>query len=1443
MPKFSLVFVLISWVFAGCLPEAKERAEGRRDFAEIRLDEGEEVVFGNGITKMVQPVTGYPLTVTVGKPDVFLLGSREVPLKARVKVAALDLSKLQRHARGSRGGMSTDRLRPAPDIRSAGLPERRAARELDNREGSSGKFSFLNSRHGLPTSVIRSLLVDTSHCLWISTTGGVSRFDGKHFSTYGTAQGMLSNDITAMLQDRNGDIWFGAYGGSLTRFDGSVFYQYRGKNNIIYSLAEDAEGHIWGGTKEGGTFSFHAGEFTYFGKAQGWPDMVNEILIDREGHKWLATNSGLYMDDGEYLYAIGIHGGCSAITMDHNRQIWFAIGGQLYSSDGKNVYAYQRDDGNRHAQIQDLVFDEDGNLWMGTSGEGVWVFDGTSFTHYGESDGLPELDVNSLVQDRDGGVWVGCKENVARYNGLGFSDLSTGEGLPFAQVSTLFMDSRERLWMSSVTDHGLACLDERMIRWYTARQGFPSGSFMAIAEDSRGTLWLALWGIGLCSFDGKSVTTYTSSNGLFTEKLFSLAVDGSGHIWCSSDSVLIKFEPEHARFVNYFLDGGFCSRAVIAGHHRDVWVGSCDGLLLFDSARDSSAVLFRHVGRSLEAIRVDREGHVWTAPYEDGLYHFDGRKSVHFSGEGLNVSNTLGAMAEDQEGNLWLGTFASGLVKLDIGKFNAWYAGMDAIPVDTGFPAPVQYEEMTTHFGFEDGFLPQTVHQRAGVSGGNGEVWFGTSDGVTRVDPQGVELGTAPPLVQLSAFRLFNQDVDWTDPGVNGPMLAAQGTAVDKIRFDSITPFTALPVQPSLPYTANNITFQFGGIYLRNPEKLRYQFKLQGMDRSWSAPALTSEVNYGNLAPGRYTFLVRGKNTEGEWGNVTSFPFVIRPPWWGTWWARLLYVCLAGGIVYMARRVELNRQRLKFNLSLEKVEAERLKELDVAKSRLYTNITHEFRTPLTVILGMADQLERRPQDQRKGYIGLIRRNGRQLLSLINQMLDLAKLESHQLSVQLIQGDMAGYLGYAAESFRSLADQKDIRLEVIRPEGGILMDFDEGKIMQVISNLLSNAIKFTPPGGEIVVKIWSQQEHVWIEVKDTGEGISPEQLPHIFTRFYQADNSHTRKGEGTGIGLTLTKELVRLMDGEIGVESERGRGSVFTVRLPIRHDAPIQEGPWAAVQENLLNTAGEDVIPSDAPILPLGLTGERPLVLIIEDNPDVMTYLVSCVGEEYQVERAMNGIQGIERALEIVPDLVITDVMMPGKDGFEVCDTLKKDMRTSHVPVIILTAKATVEDRIAGLARGADAYLAKPFHPDELMVHLGNLIALRKRLQDRYSRLDMSLPAPTTADEQVEDAFLLQLRSLIETNLDNAELSIEDVCKHLAMSRMQLHRKIKALTDRSTSLYIRGIRLQHGRRLLEAGQLNVSQTAYAVGFEDPNYFSRVFQEEFGILPSDVRAGQA
>ncbi len=528
-----------------------------------------------------------------------------------------------------------------------------------------------------------------------------------------------------------------------------------------------------------------------------------------------------------------------------------------------------------------------------------------------------------------------------------------------------------------------------------------------------------------------------------------------------------------------------------------------------------------------------------------------------------------------------------------------------------------------------------------------------------------------------------------------------------------------------------------------------------------------------------------------------------------------------------------------------RAEAEHIKELDTFKTRLYTNITHEFRTPLTVILGMADQVESQPKAYLKEGVQLIRRNGRHLLRLINQLLDLSKLENHSFQLQLQQSNLIPYLHYLTESFHSFANSKNLALRFFSKVETQVMDYDLEQIKQVMTNLISNAVKFTPSGGEVLVRVSSESQQLTIEVKDTGLGIAATELPNIFDRFYQVDNPTSRSGEGTGIGLAHTKELVKLMGGNISVTSEVGKGSSFIISLPIRNTAEIVESFNSEVisEKPVLVDRQENI--GKAAVAKIGEQSNSstlPQVLIIEDNPDVVIYLKSCLEGLYQIDVAYNGRIGIEKALETVPDLIISDVMMPEKDGFEVCDILKNDERSSHIPIILLTAKADAASKLAGLQRGADAYLAKPFDKEELLVRLENLIELRARMKAFFIDHLQQLPAAGISFAQndeatsVENAFLEKIKTILETHISDEDFGLPQLCQKIGMSRSQLFRKMKALADTAPSQFIKTYRLNKAKYLLEHSDMNVAEVAYEVGFKDPSYFSKIFQEAFGLAPS-------
>jgi signal transduction histidine kinase/AraC-like DNA-binding protein len=564
--------------------------------------------------------------------------------------------------------------------------------------------------------------------------------------------------------------------------------------------------------------------------------------------------------------------------------------------------------------------------------------------------------------------------------------------------------------------------------------------------------------------------------------------------------------------------------------------------------------------------------------------------------------------------------------------------------------------------------------------------------------------------------------------------------------------------------------------------------------------------------------------------NLGAYDFVTKP---------IDFNDLEATIEKTLREVEVLKQAKRAEELSQK--NEQLRELDQLKSQFFTNISHDLRTPLTIITGMADQIEENPERWFSQGIQMIKRNGRHLLDLVNQILDLRKLEAGKLELQLVQGDVIQYLRSVLELFESSAEQKDIQLR-FQSEGAILtMDYDPRKLFRVLSNLLSNALKFTPEGGAVELVVESRrengQEYLRIIVRDTGTGIPADQLPHIFDHFYQVSMDEAQLSPsspaGSGVGLAIVRELVKLMKGTIEVNSLVGEGTTFKILLPVQHKAERQSQASPG-----LGSVTPEMIPEgvrqEAMLAAVESSDALPSLLIVEDNADLRQYLISLLEGRYRLEIAVDGQEGVDKAIEIVPDLIVSDVMMPRKDGYALCQELKNDERTSHIPIVLLTAKADDDSRISGLERGADAYLAKPFNRQELQIRLAKLWELRQQLQKKYGALENLPPV-----KNLDDEFIAQVRQTVEDNIDDEDFGIEELSRAVGMSRSQLHRKLKALTGLSTSHFVRSIRVHRAKTLLINTDLNISQVAYEVGFRDPKYFNRSFNEVFGHSPKEVR----
>ncbi|MCO6479327.1 MAG: response regulator, partial [Phaeodactylibacter sp.] len=837
-----------------------------------------------------------------------------------------------------------------------------------------------------------------------------------------------------------------------------------------------------------------------------------------------------------------------------------------------------------------------------------------------------------------------------------------------------------------------------------------------------------------------------------------------------------------------------------------LWIATTQGLVKVDLEKQSAEVIgldepfidFRFL-----CIHEDEKGLLWLGTSLGGVHIFDpatGELKILNGNKGL-ANNTVASIMADDDGDRWVGT----------------YNGISIVSFEG---------ELKANLYQEDGLTDKECNRYAYLKTSDGKLLIGTVAGLNIIEPDKIK----QRFKAFANLKIFLNSVSYYATG--GNKLISKNYGLDSLG-------TLI-----LPASRRNIRLKFALSNYFQPEYNQYAYQLEGVSDDWIPLGNQHTLHLDNLPAGKYRLLVRGSDGSG---NVTGTPLAIaihaKEHFYKQAWFYLLCLALlsAFSLLWIQRlRIEVKKATETIQRDKETIEiqAEALKELDKAKSRFFTNITHEFRTPLTIISGMVEQVRSKPDVWLEKGTKIIKQNTLNLLNLINQILDLRKLESKNLKLNLMQGDIVQYLRYLSESYQSYAENEGLQLHFLAATPSVVMDYDPDKILRIVSNLLANAIKYNREGGHIyfqVEKIGGNDggEHLRLRVQDTGEGIPPEKLPEIFDLFYVAHQPGEKKVVGSGIGMALTQELVKLMNGEIEVESQVGVGTTFTVKLPVARAAEMKAADFATpapVLHGKIPTPKAHDWRTDEP-----KADELPTLLIVEDNPQIVQILIACLEDHYHLEIAANGQEGIEKAIELTPDLIISDVMMPEKNGYELTVTLKNDERTDHIPIVLLTAKMDIDSKISGLEKGADAYLSKPFQQRELLVRLEKLLELRRKLQARYAKLSSLENAPT----QLEDPFLQKFYSLVEKEISNPELDMNKLCRSLGMSRSQVFRKLKALTGTSATLFIRSIRLQKGKELLAKGELNISEVAYEIGFTSLSYFSRAYKEEFGVPPSATR----
>jgi len=1333
-------------------------------------------------------------------------------------------------------------------------------------------FTNYNSSHGLPHNLINAITEDSRGNIWFSTYGGVSKYDGVAFKNFTTANGLPDNDVLQSLEDSRGNIWFTTASG-LCRYlpansdTADVFFvQYNQKNgftgNQTLAIIEDKKGSIWV-SSDRGVMKYDPSadatgkvSFTDYSQSIGLDDsFINCMTEDQDGLIWFGTNDGVVSFDPEkagsrnaasvkYTTDDGlVSNKITSILEDREGTLWFGskAGVSAFNKGDASFLNFTSEQGLVNNSIICITEDASGSLWFGTIGGGLSRYDGLSTIEYAANQGLRGKAVFSIAEDQNGDLWLGMQEGGISKFEFGrqkpekdsFTHFSAAQGLSDQYALTMIFDKAGNFWFGS--GNGLSKQDKKSIVTYNSTHGLIKNSVISLKEDSKGNIWTGTYEGGLSKFDGKSFTNYTTNQGLVNNTVWSTHEDKTGAIWFATRGGLSRFDGEN--FINFTKEQGLP-----------------DNKLSIVTEDKSGNLLIGSWGGGVSVVRkkwVEKLAKKEVSTITENIF------------ENFNTSNGLAndvvyGILEDADGNIIIGT-SLGLTILKGGLDSAashfTKGGIENFNQKTGYPI----KDVSNNYSM--------------LIDSRGFVWAGTGDKLVRFDYKKVRRNSRAPRVFIQNIGINHENISWhslqrarafisdtieslksipayvhDELSVFGKQLSEpeRDTLISKfrkIRFDQISPFHAIPENLVLPYTHNVISFDFVGIETAKPFMVQYQFMLEGSDKHWSPLSHKTTAEYSNLSQGTYTFKLRAKSPDGIWSEPLAYSFRVLAPWWFTWWAISLYILFFFLGLFAVRRYEMTRILLRNQLKLEKVETETLRNLDQMKSHFFANISHEFRTPLTLILGQIESVMSSGIEIReKGKLQVANRNARRLLTLINELLDLSKLEAGSMELKAATHNIVSFLKSLFFSFESLAAAKKIELGFETTSNHIAVLFDPDKMEKVFNNLLSNAFKFTPENGKIKVTIaLEQNDQVVISIKDTGCGIPEDRLENIFDRFFQVDGSSTREHEGTGIGLALAKELVELHKGKLTVNSIVDEGSEFILTLTVEKNG----SGYASEQTTPDIESFVEKVPVDFEeteiLAQADYSGQpkiegREIILIVEDNDDVRSYIREQLEVDYQINEARHGEEGVVMAEEQVPDLIITDVMMPKMDGYQFCKAIRINEKTSHIPMVMLTAKSALDDKITGLESGVDAYLTKPFSAKELKATIKNLLHQRIQLKKRFSKSMVIKPSEVSM-VSADQAFMGKVIQTIESSFSDEQFSVEMLAEKVNMSVTQLNRKLNALIDQPPGQLIRAFRLQRAADLLKQKIGSVSEISYKVGFADNAYFSRAFKKQFSCSPSE------
>ena len=1341
-------------------------------------------------------------------------------------------------------------------------------------------FTSLTTKDGLSSNNVNAILRDRYGFMWFATDDGLDRFDGANFKVYRNipmdSTSLQANEILSLHEDKDGNLWVGTSGGSLSLYDRKKDHfinfptNYLGKNairnNVIPSICTDFQGKLWIGHYEGISImdkkkqrisDFSTGNGSRFTKN------CNVLFEDSKHRMWIGSSEGLFLYVPEtnalsqFVYSANDPTSLSnnlvlSITEDKDGTIWIGThdGLNILAENGKEFIRFRHTEGNQQTLngnvIYSLVADDSNKLWIGTS-KGLNILDlktkritGYTFDPR-NTNSLSGNSIRCVYLSKEGICWIGTflsgiskyDKNLTLFN-LVQSNPFDKQGLN-ASIVTSFAEAKDGKVFIGTDEGGLSLFDPKtklfqQINIKSSRPGGNRLAIMTLTMSRNHQLLIGTYGDGYFVYDpstGKyeQLLRGPKPTDINSNQIYCIKEDKTGNQWIGTNGngivvltkdnkALFKFTPNPTLPNDIKLPVNGYIRDILEAKNGDMWIATHGGGVAVYNPMSQKFTIYTTFNGKLPNDKVltlleDRKGNIWAGTLGGGLGLFNRKTSEFISyseKEGLNNNNVY-KILEDNNGLLWIST----------------NKGLSSFDTDS---------KKINNYNHHNGIQNNTFIRGSGLRLRSGDLFFGGHEGFNYFNPANLKRNEIVPPVIITDLKISNTSVV---PSEDGPI------------HENI--ITAAVI--NLKYK-QNFALNFVGLNYTAPEQNQYEYKLEGFDRDWINIGNASTVSYTNISPGNYVFRVRASNNNGVWNTQgASIKINVQPPFWRTIYAYLLYalIIIAALTYFRHRSIEKIRRKYileqeRFHAEQERKEAERIHELDQLKLKFLTNLSHEFRTPISLILGPVDSLIKEEKNNAfKVQLNMIKRNGKRLLNLVNQLLDFRKMEEQELKLQVKEGDLIFFAKDVFDSFQDLSERKKISFSFTCSIEKFNTLFDHDKVERILFNLLSNAFKFTFEGGSIFFEIekrnsttTDQVEWIAMKIQDSGIGIPPDKQEIIFERFFQNTTAESILNQGSGIGLAITREFVKMHGGRIEVESEVGKGSTFTIYLPftelqttnqqaVRPTETESEFSEPVIVEEAIKEYAED-----------NTTSIIPSILLVEDNDDFRFYLKENLRLQYKVFEATNGLEGWQKALSVHPSLIVSDINMPYMDGIQLCKKIKEDKRTSHIPVILLTALTDEKNQIEGLKTGANDYITKPFNFEVLIAKVKNILVLNDTLKNTYTKR-VEVLTPKVKAESSNDKLIKKIVLYIEENLTDTQLSVETLSRHVGMSRGTLYNKLLELTGQTPVEFIRSVKLDKAAELLENNELTIAEVAYSAGFSTPNYFAKSFKAKFNMLPSE------